>query len=94
LDLYHYKKESFLLRNQNCKSKEIIDQETLLRQKLDDLKEDLGDELTNFIASFTIILPESPEVPVVSDDQQRENAFIQSTILGVNLARAKLDEAG
>jgi rRNA-processing protein EBP2 len=65
----------------------------ILQQKLADLKEDLGDELLNFKASFVLSLPRSPVVSNVNNDFEREQAFQEVTLEGVRVARELLIQA-
>lgn len=64
--------------------------EAILKQKLQDLREDLGDEKTNFKASFTMVLPESPKIEDIENDMLREKAFHDATLEGVKQARELL----
>jgi hypothetical protein len=66
--------------------------EAILQQKLADLHEDLGDEKTNFKASFALNLPHSPVVEDVNNDFLREQAFQAVTLEGVKKARELLIE--
>jgi rRNA-processing protein EBP2 len=65
----------------------------ILQQKLADLKEDLGDDLLNFKASFVIALPRSPVISNVNNDFEREQAFQEVTLEGVKVARELLIQA-
>lgn len=64
--------------------------EAILKQKLKDLQEDLGDEKTNFKVSFTMTLPQSPKIEDIENDMLREKAFHDATLEGVKQAREML----
>lgn len=64
----------------------------ILKQKLAELKEDLGDEKLNFKVSFTLNLPKSPVIEDVNNDPLREKAFQEVTLEGVRNAEKLLKE--
>jgi hypothetical protein len=66
--------------------------QAILRQKLSDLHEDLGDEQTNFKASFALTLPRSPVIADINNDLLREQEFQAVTLEGVNRAREFLNQ--
>lgn len=65
----------------------------ILQQKLADLTEDLGDEVSNFIATFSLDLPESPQIENVNNDVLREKAFAAATLEAVKKARVLMDQS-
>ena len=64
----------------------------ILVKKQNDLKEDLGDENANFVSSFALDLPDSPVIQNIDDDQERESAFVEATLKGIEIAKQKLIE--
>ena len=61
--------------------------DSILEQKLEDLKNDMGDQDTSFITYFAMDLPFSANVQNVNNDPIRERAFQEATLAGVVAAR-------
>ena len=61
--------------------------EQILKQKLEEINDDTGDVKTNFIASFALDLPNSPNIEHVDNDKLRDEAFYDATLEGVKQAK-------
>lgn len=68
--------------------------EQILKNKLDEINDYTGDEKSNFIASFTLDLPNSPKIEnsEIDNDYTREAAFKAATLEGVKHAKELLIE--
>ena len=66
--------------------------ESMLRQKLADVHEDLGDENQNFVANFAITLEDSPDIANCEDEDEKEQAFVAAAIQGIVKARELLEQ--
>lgn len=64
--------------------------EIIMKQKIAELMENTGDEKQDFISTFTLDLPESPNVEQVHNDKLREDAFVEATLKGVIQAKQLL----
>lgn len=66
--------------------------EQILKKKLAEIDDYTGDEKSNFIASFTLDLPNSPNIEKIENDKFREVAFQEATLEGVKHAKELLIE--
>lgn len=66
--------------------------EQILKQKLAELNDYTGDEKSDFIESFCLDLPKSPEIERIENDKLREAAFLEATLEGVKHAKELLIE--
>lgn len=67
------------------------EQTTILKQKLADMRQDLGDQNLNFLSEFAITIKESPKIESADNDVLRDNAFKNSTIEGILIAEKFMD---